>query len=407
MAPRLGNPAWLHSPETRKVLAALTAEGAEVRFIGGCVRDTLIGRDVTDIDIATPDKPDAVIRLLEAAGIKAVPTGIKHGTITAVTGNRHFEITTLRVDVRSHGRHADVAFTDDWQADAARRDFTMNALAATPDGAVIDYFEGLRDLKAGHVRFVGDALQRIEEDHLRALRFFRFHAWYGTGAPDAAGLEASAAQAHTIPKLSGERIRNEMLRLLAAPDPAPVLAHMNDAGVLEFVMPEARDPALFEALVKIDAAEADPLRRLAALLRPSDGAALAERWRLSSRQALRLKRMAEPAVEVSAALDQAAQRQALYAVGADLFRDLVWLAWAGGGDAKRFKAMLRHTDTWRRPRFPARGADVLALGMKDGPDVGRLLKAVEAWWIEQDFQPQRKAVLEELRRRAALSRPSV
>lgn len=405
MAPSLGNPAWLQRAETQRVLTALTARGREVRFIGGCVRDTLIGRDVTDIDIATPDTPEAVIDLLEAASIKAVPTGIKHGTITAVAGERHFEITTLRVDVRSHGRHADVAFTDDWQADAARRDFTMNALAATPNGTVVDYFDGFRDLRAGHVRFVGDAMQRIEEDHLRALRFFRFYAWYGKGAPDGDGLKACAALAHTIPKLSGERIRNEMLRLLAAPDPAPTLALMAQAKVLEFVMPEARDRTLLEALAAIDAGEIDRLRRLAALLRPSnsDGAALAKRWHLSSKEARRLEQIARPVVEVSASLDRAGQRRALYAVGADLFRDLVWLAWAASSDAEAFKAMLHHAEVWRCPRFPARGADVKALGMPDGPEVGRLLKAVETWWIEQDFQPKRNEVLEELRRRAAAS----
>jgi len=401
MPAALGKPAWLRASDTRAVLAALTLDGTEVRFIGGCVRDALLGRDVSDIDIATPDKPETVIRLLEAAGIKAVPTGIEHGTITGVIGKRHFEITTLRVDVRSHGRHADVAFTDDWQADAARRDFTMNAMAATPDGTVIDYFDGVGDLNAGHVRFVGDALQRIEEDHLRALRFFRFYAWYGKGAPDVAGLKACAALAHMIPKLSGERIRNEMLRLLEAPDPLPSLGHMRGAKVLDIVLPEAGEPTLLGALVLID--DGDPLRRLAALFGPSggDGTALAQRWRLSRKDALRLKRMAVPSVDISVTLDPPAQRRALYAVGASLFRDLVLLAWARGGDAAPFEAMLAQGKDWHIPHLPVRGADVLALGLKDGPEVGRLLKAAEAWWIEADFQPKRAELLDKLRRVAA------
>ncbi|MFQ5959208.1 MAG: CCA tRNA nucleotidyltransferase, partial [Alphaproteobacteria bacterium] len=229
---------WMTVRATRAVVDALRAQGAEVRFVGGCVRDAVAGRKVTDVDIATPDPPETVIRLLEAAGIRVVPTGIKHGTVTAVVARRPFEITTLRRDVETYGRHAKVAFTDDWTADAARRDFTINALFCAPDGTLYDPFGGLDDLRAGRVRFVGDAVQRIREDVLRLLRFFRFYAHYGRPPPDAEALAACRAMALALPSLSGERVCAELLRLLAADDPAAVLELMIEADVLEFVLPE-------------------------------------------------------------------------------------------------------------------------------------------------------------------------
>ncbi|MEE8534186.1 MAG: CCA tRNA nucleotidyltransferase, partial [Alphaproteobacteria bacterium] len=228
----------MKAPATRAVVDALTADSAEVRFVGGCVRDAVAGRKVTDVDIATPDPPETVTRLLEAAGIRVVPTGIAHGTVTAVIRHRHFEITTLRRDVETYGRRAKVAFTDDWTADAARRDFTINALFCDPDGTLYDPFGGIDDLDAGRVRFVGDAVKRIKEDVLRLLRFFRFYAHYGRPPPDAEALAACRAMARALPGLSGERVSAELLRLLAAPDPAAVLALMIEAEVLAFVLPE-------------------------------------------------------------------------------------------------------------------------------------------------------------------------
>jgi poly(A) polymerase len=289
---------WMRAAPTRRVVDALRADGQEIRFVGGCVRDALLARNgdnaKNDIDIATPDPPRKVIALLDQAGINNIPTGLAHGTVTALVERRHFEITTLRIDVKTHGRHAEVAFTDDWQEDAARRDFTMNALTCTPEGALYDPWDGVKDLKAGRVRFVGDAAQRIEEDHLRLLRFFRFHAWYGRGAPDSVGLAASAARAILLHKLSGERIQHEMLKLLAAPDPAQVIEMMATNGVLAEVVPNASDAKFLRGLLKIDS-ETEPLRRLAALMRPSANATvahnLAKRWRLSNNDHERLAAM--------------------------------------------------------------------------------------------------------------------
>ena len=258
----------MSAKETRDVIAALTAKGARVRFVGGCVRDALLGRAVKDVDIATHDDPETVTALLKAAGIRAIPTGIAHGTVTAVTGAAHFEITTLREDVETDGRRAKVAFTDDWEADAARRDFTFNAIFCAPDGTIYDRFGGIEDLKAGRVRFVGDAETRLKEDVLRLLRFFRFHAWYGRGLPDPKGLDACRKFAHLLPNLSGERVAAETLRLLGAEDPSPVFALMRQEGILTHFLPEAQNIARLTALVALERGygEADPLRRLAAVL---------------------------------------------------------------------------------------------------------------------------------------------
>jgi hypothetical protein len=240
---RIEPQSWMTAPHTRAVLAALSAEGAAPRFVGGCVRDAELGRPVKDIDIATPDPPERVLALLERAGLKAVPTGLAHGTVTAISRGRPFEVTSLRIDVETYGRHAKVEFTDDWQADAGRRDLTINALSCAPDGRIFDYFGGLEDLRAGRVRFVGDPRARIREDYLRLLRFFRFHAHYGRGAPDPEGLAAAGELAPKATKLSGERVRAELLRLLAAPDPVPVLDLMAARGVLRVFLPEAADTA--------------------------------------------------------------------------------------------------------------------------------------------------------------------
>jgi poly(A) polymerase len=262
---RIDPPSWAAERVVAAVLAALGADGAVVRFVGGCVRDTLLARPIGDIDIATPDPPDTVLTLLEAAAIKAVPTGIAHGTITAVVPPRHFEITTLRRDVETFGRHARVAFTDDWAADAARRDFTMNALFLDAAGRVFDPVGGLADLRAGRVRFVGDAAARIREDVLRLLRFYRFHAHYGRGAPDAAARRACRELSALLPGLSGERVATELFKLLAAPDPVPTIDLMAEDGVLAVLLPEARRRDRLAGLVVLEDA-ADPLRRLAALL---------------------------------------------------------------------------------------------------------------------------------------------
>ncbi len=399
MAERL-HAAWMTAPETVAVLDALTAEGSEVRFVGGSVRDVLLARPVSDVDLATPDPPTQVIALLDRASVRNIPTGLQHGTVTAVSGGRHFEITTLRIDVRTDGRHAEVAFTDDWEADAARRDFTMNAMSCTPDGRLFDYFGGQADLAAGRVRFVGDASRRIAEDYLRILRFFRFHAYYGRGEADETALAACTAAAQSIRSLSGERVREEMLKLLVAPDPLGALSLMTGAGVLAEVLPEREATDRFEALIEIERETgAEPLRRLAALITGTPPAeSIARRWRLSNADAARLQALSATVPPIPPALSVTDQRRLLYGLGQCVFRDRVLLAWAARPDeAARYRAMLKTAAAWSPPALPVRGADVVALGIAAGPTVGRLLAAVEAWWIERDFAPDRAATLEQLR----------
>ena len=405
-AGRLELQPWMSAAETRAVMAALGAEGARVRFVGGCVRDAVLGRRVRDIDIATPDAPEVVTRLLEAAGLRAIPTGIDHGTVTALSAGQHFEITTLRRDVETFGRRARVAFTDDWKADAARRDFTINALYLDPEGTLFDPAGGLDDLREGRVRFVGEAEARIAEDVLRILRFFRFHASYGKGPPDQAALGACRARAPSLATLSAERVCGELLRLLAAPEPAAALKLMADHGVLAPVLPEATRFGRLERLVAIEGATAgpDPLRRLAALLdTDAEGAgALAARLRMSNAQAERLKVLAAPPLEVRAGMTRRAARRALHALGSERFRDLVLLGWAGEVEAAAsWRRLLEAAASWRPVAFPVRGTDILGLGVEPGPDVGRLLAAVEAWWVAGDFKADRAELLAQLERRIA------
>jgi poly(A) polymerase len=401
------------APGTLAVLAALAAGGSPARFVGGCVRDALLGRPVNDVDIATPEPPERVLALLRAAGLKALPTGIAHGTVTALAHGHHYEVTTLRRDVTTDGRRAVVAFTDDWAADAARRDFTINALFCDPDGTLHDHVGGVADLAERRIRFVGNAEQRIREDVLRLLRFFRFFAHLGRPPPDAEALAAARALAPLLPRLSGERVRAELLRLLLAPDPAPVVRLMAEAGVLAWLVPQPADIDRLAALVTLEGAVprrlvagADALRRLAALVTGGTAAALgiAERLRLSNAERDRLAGMAAgPAVTPD--LDRRAARRLLYAMGPGPFCDLALLAWAGavargegGGRAatEPWLALLELAAGWARPVLPVRGADALALGLARGPAVGRLVDAVEAWWIEGDFAADRAACLAKL-----------
>jgi poly(A) polymerase len=414
---RLAPQPWMIAPETQAVLRALGAGGAELRFVGGCVRDAVLGRPIGDIDIATPEPPELVMSRLAEAGLKAIPTGLEHGTVTAVAGGRPFEITTLRRDVETFGRHARIAFTDDWREDAARRDLTINALSCTPNGVLHDYFGGLSDLAEGRVRFVGDPHRRIAEDRLRLLRFFRFLAWYGGAGPDPEGLVAAAEAAPELAQLSGERIRAEMLKLLAAPDPVPVLALMENSGVLAHALPAAARIARLEALLRIEPiaqVAPDPVRRLGALLAPDPAGAerVAERWRLSNADRDRLIAMAAPDPMLRPDLTAHGQRLCLYRLGPGLWADRVLLGWAealaqgAAGGPTRWLDLLRLPQRWRPPELPVKGRDLLRLGLAPGPEVGELIAALEAWWIEQDFAPDRDACLEwaAQRLRAAPSR---
>ena len=400
------------APVTRAVVKALTADGADVRFVGGCVRDALLGRESADIDIGTPDPPERVMGLLGRAGIESrnVPRGLSHGTVIAVCDGEHFEVTTLRRDERTDGRHAEVAFTDDWREDAARRDFTINAMSATPEGTLHDYFGGREDLAAGRVRFVGDPATRIAEDHLRLLRFFRFHAWYGKGDPDAAALEACKAAAHTIPlftsdrantipRLSYERAQKELMKLLAAPEPTSSVRAMRDIGVLARLLPESRWTERLARLVAIEnqVAEPDRIRRLAALVidtnydRPFTDAF----WLRASGEIGRFVSLVGVSNSLILHLNRHDPRHLIYELGPAQFRDLVMLAWADqGNDKASRRAMLEIVDTWEPPALPVRGADVVARGVKEGPEVGELLRKVENWWIASDFAPDREALLD-------------
>ena len=404
---------WMRAPATRAVIAALTAEGAEARFVGGCVRDALAGREVRDIDIATKLAPEPVMRLIEAAGLKAIPTGIAHGTVTAVAQGEPFEITTLRVDVETYGRRAKIAFTDDWIADAARRDFTFNALSCGSDGTYYDPFDGAADLAAGRVRFVGEARARIEEDYLRLLRFFRFQAHFGKQPPDPEILEVTAGLAPNLAQLSGERVRDELFRLLEAPDPLPVVEIVIARRILRAVVPTLGDAALLRALLRVEAREApiDPVLRLAALVEPGRAAAeaLAGRLRLSNRQRFALVTLLDPpldpwAPDPGAEVSLKDRHRAVRELGAPQFHKLLRLGWArhhpGEPDANPngdLEDALAEAERLAGIAFPLFGRDARALGVREGPALGDLLDAVEAWWAARGFAPGREDCLERLK----------
>jgi poly(A) polymerase len=394
---RIEPPAWVREAATQQVLAALGAVGSVVRFVGGCVRDALLDRPLGDIDIATPDPPEQVLTLLAAAAIKAIPTGIAHGTVTAVVPPRHFEITTLRRDVENFGRHARVAFTDDWAADAARRDFTMNALFLDAAGQVFDPVGGLADLREGRVRFVGAAEERIREDVLRLLRFYRFHAHYGRGEADAAARGACRKLAGLLPGLSGERVAAELLKLLAAPDPLPTVEMMATDGVLAVLLPEASQRDRLAGLVALEPSP-DPLRRLAALIVADAAAAqsVAARLRLSNAERDRLVLLAAPPVAVDLAGDERAQRRALHYLGLAAYGDLVLLRAAESGAADAARRLLAAAPQILPGDFPLRGRDVTKLGIPAGPAVGEALAAVKSWWEAGDFRAGRKECLAHL-----------
>ncbi|EKV26612.1 tRNA nucleotidyltransferase [Caenispirillum salinarum AK4] len=411
---------WMQDARTRAVVRALTAGGAEVRFVGGCVRDALLHKAIKDIDIATQETPEVVIQRLQDAGLKAVPTGLEHGTVTAVADGLSIEVTTLRRDVKTDGRHAEVAFTTDFREDAARRDFTMNALSATPDGAVFDYFDGLSDLAARVVRFVGRPHERIREDYLRILRFFRFHAHYGEGAAQAEALRACRANAAGLDHLSGERVRDELLKILDAPDPARVLVEMRGETVLDRILPEA---AHFDSLrvlswletsgLRRPGVEPDALRRLAALVAVDhDGArALAERLKLSNADRDRLAALAAPRTddpEPDPAADDHGLRVQTYRLGPERLRDRALILWAGERagtgrlDSARTARWMRLMDValdWTPPSPPVRGRDILNLGVPPGPRVGDLVRTAEDAWIDSDFRADRQSLLQTLRSR--------
>ncbi|WP_084398348.1 CCA tRNA nucleotidyltransferase [Henriciella aquimarina] len=391
----LAGQTWLTDAKTQAVMAALeTARPGSARFVGGCVRNALMGLEVDDIDIATQLQPDAVIAALEAASIRAIPTGIEHGTITAVCEGRPFEITTLRRDVETDGRRAVVAFTEDWAEDAGRRDFRLNALYAEPDGTLHDPTGGgIEDAGHGRVIFIGDADTRLKEDYLRILRFFRFNAWYGAGI-DEAGLAACARQKEGLKQIASERIWKELHKLLAAPDPTEAVAAMKESGVLDILLPEAEtleglhDLRVSETLARV---KPDPMLRLMGLIHRSANSimAVSKRLRLSNAESNRLTMWAADNLPDVTALNGRELRQALYWHGRQAVVDR---ALTSGRDVRD---LVHAVLAWKRPEFPIGGDDALAAGLK-GPEIGKALRALEEWWMAEDFQPDRDTLLARL-----------
>ena len=386
---------WFTDPKTKAVMAALEAvRPGGARFVGGCVRNALMGRDVDDIDIATQLVPEQVIGALEAAGIRAIPTGIDHGTITAVHEGKPFEITTLRRDVETDGRRAVVAFTEDWTEDAGRRDFRLNALYVDGSGAVHDPIGGgLEDAAAGRVIFIGDADTRLREDYLRILRFFRFNAWYGAGL-DAEGLAACARQKDGLKKIAAERIWKELHKLLAAPDPVEAVAAMKETGVLDIFLPEAEtldglhDLRVSETLAGV---QPDPMLRLMGLIDRSANSVLAvsKRLRLSNAEANRLTMWAADNLPDVSTLKARDLRRQLYWHGKQAVVDRALTS------GQNVRDLLFAARAWKRPEFPIGGDDALAAGLK-GPEIGAKLRALEEWWMGEDFQPERDDLLSKL-----------
>lgn len=391
--PSLAGADWLTCTETRVVMAAFAFAGVPARIVGGAVRNALLGRPVKDIDIATPARPEAVIEIARNAGLHCIPTGMDHGTITLIVNHTPFEVTTLRQDVETDGRHASIAYTDDWAVDAGRRDFTINALYCDADGTIHDPLGGYPDIMTRRIRFIGLAADRIREDYLRILRFFRFTAEYAGGICDSDGLEASAALKDGLRLISAERIRSELLRLLEAPGAVRAAAAMDDAGILPLVLGAVPHIARLARLSEIEtllSRPPDALLRLGSVMLGRPGAAqeLRDRLRLSSAEYERLARMALPERGYDAATPEAEARAVLYRYGPDSFRDGAAYSWAAGTRATTDPAMRERyslPDRWSPPVMPVRGQDLLDLGVRPGPEVGRILRDFEDWWILEGF----------------------
>ena len=405
-----GRADWLGEKHLQRLLGVLSEGGEAARVAGGAVRNALIGQPVADIDIATTTVPEETIRRAEAAGFKTVPTGIGHGTVTAVAGGKAYEVTTLRADIETDGRRAKVSFGRDWKLDAERRDFTINALYAEADGTVVDLVGGIADIEARRLRFIGDAEARIREDYLRILRFFRFFAWYGDGRPDAEGLKACARLKDGLGQLSAERVWSELKKLLSASDPSRALLWMRQAGVLTSVLPESEKWGIdaIHGLIRTEKDlgwVADPLLRLEAIV-PPDAARLkmlAERLKFSAAEAERLKRWAlTAAIEPRTTEGELAKK--LYLGDRNGIVDRLRLSLASARvraaednqaliDAGGFSRLLAFALKWEKPVFPVKGADLTELGATPGPKLGAILKNLEKEWIGSGFTLDRGALI--------------
>ncbi len=406
---------WLRSKPLQSLFAALNRDGGEVRVVGGAVRNTLLGTKVSDVDLATTHLPQETVRLAKEAGFKPVPTGIEHGTITVVVQGQPFEVTTLRKDIETDGRHAKVAFGTDWKADAERRDFTINALYATADGNVIDYVGGLADIETKTLRFIGDAEQRIREDYLRILRFFRFFAWYGTGRPEADGLRASARLKDGLNQLSAERVWSELKKLLSAPDPSRAMLWMRQSGVLNIILPESEKWGIdaIHGLVRTEADldwQVDALLRLESIV-PPDAARMSElgkRLKMSNAERARLEAWARADVIRSETSEQALKKL-IYRGSSQAVADRIRLAYASARQeaaasdeamirAGAYSRLLDAVEKYEPLVFPVTGGDLLALGLEKGPGLGEMLRDLETLWIDSGFSLDREALLDKLDR---------
>jgi poly(A) polymerase len=407
MPAQLGDAVWLKDGEVARLLASLNRDGEEARVVGGAVRNALLRLFVGEIDVATTAVPDEVVRRVEAAGWKAVPTGIEHGTVTIVINNHPFEVTTLRQDIETFGRRARVMFGRDWRADAERRDFTINALSASADGTVFDYVGGLDDIAAHRVRFIGDPRQRIAEDYLRILRFFRFHANFADGPPDTDGLLACIRARAGLDTLSRERVRMELLKLFVAPRAAATLSVMAESGLLGSVLGGVPYVAGFAKMAEIEAAlgtDADPVRRLGALavMVSEDAERLAQRLRLFNAESERLMAL-EPWRRISPSAGEQTARALLYHLGPESFTDRVLLAWARArADAadSDWRALASLPRRWTAPAFPLKAADFVRRGVTAGPALGSAMRAAKDVWIAADF-PADSAAIDAIAERAA------
>ncbi|MDI1344291.1 MAG: CCA tRNA nucleotidyltransferase [Pseudolabrys sp.] len=400
---------WPFAVELAQLLDVLDRDGEETRVVGGAVRNALIDMPIHEVDVATTAVPEEVVRRVKAAGFKPVPTGIEHGTVTVVIDKHPFEVTTLRTDVETYGRHAKVAFGRDWSDDAARRDFTINALSVTRDGAVYDYTGGLADLAVRRVRFIGDAGQRIAEDYLRILRFFRFHAAYGPGGdPDAEGLAACIAGRDGLDQLSRERVRMEIVKLLVATHAVPTLVVMADAGLALRILGGVTYLASFVNLAKSEAAiGAKPcsVRRLGALAVSvtEDAERLWQKLRLTNNEHARLGSMAEGWRRMSPSIGEGGARALLYRLGPEAFTDHALLGWArsqGSAGDKDWHSLATLPQRWTAPLFPLKAADFIKRGIGKGPALGAALRAAEAGWMAAGF-PSDAGLLENIADKAA------
>lgn len=398
----VANTEWFMKSETQAIFACLNRGGFEARVAGGAVRNGLLGCPVTEVDFATTAKPADIVRLAEGAGIKTVPTGISHGTVTMIVNKEAFEVTSLRRDIATDGRHAVVAFGEDWTEDAKRRDFTINALFADASGKVHDPLgQGIADLRARRVRFIGAPEARIREDYLRILRFFRFSATYAQGDFDPEGVAASIREREGLFRLSRERVRSELFRILVAPRAKEAVCIMDESGILARLLGGVVLRRRFERFRDLEADlhfEPDPIFRLAALacFIEEDAARLADRLRLSGAEAAELSALAGRTPAVSAALDSSALEEALYRLGPRLFLGRLLLAWAWDGAPATdpaWRAGLVLLDGWVRPKFPLTGSDLIERGWKPGPELGNKLKALEDYWIKGGFKASREALL--------------